>query len=139
MLNRLVVLNFLEDYSISLTTKRTTVLDSTMSDTTDHDIQGTKVAVQQVDNLHPDVTGVHVVKRIHADGTVDLIDAHAIGGDLDEMPVGYFLTPNFICTFLVSKTTSKPQNFKSNTYRSQYVLPVSVLILDGCFLRILSP
>lgn len=72
-----------------------------MSDTTDHETQATKMAVEQVDNPHTD-SGVHVVKRVHADGTVDLIDAHAIGGDLDEMPAGYFLTPNFICTFIVS-------------------------------------
>lgn len=79
-----------------------------MADTTDHEIQGTKMAVQQVDNSYSDDSGVHVVKRVHADGTVDLIDVHAIGGDLDEMPVGYFITPNFICTFLVSKILSKP-------------------------------
>lgn len=73
-----------------------------MSDTTDHEIQGTKMAVQQVDQAQAD-SGLHVVKRVHADGTVDLIDAHAIGGDLDEMPAGYFITPNFIGTFLVSE------------------------------------
>ncbi|KAE9983241.1 hypothetical protein EG328_010182 [Venturia inaequalis] len=71
-----------------------------MSDTTNHEIQGTKMAVQQVDNSHSDKSGVHVVQRVHADGTVVLIDAHAIGGDLDEVTVGYFLSPNFICTFL---------------------------------------
>ncbi|KAF2115908.1 fungal trichothecene efflux pump [Lophiotrema nucula] len=41
---------------------------------------------------------VHVVKKVHADGTVDLVDAHAIGGDLDEMPAGYFWSLQFIGT-----------------------------------------
>ena len=45
--------------------------------------------------------GIHVVKRVHQDGTVDLIDAHAVGGDLDEMPAGYYVTPSFIFTFIV--------------------------------------
>lgn len=57
------------------------------------------MSVQKVDEQHD--SGVHVVKRVHADGTVDLIDAHAIGGDLDEMPKGYYWSPNFVLTFLV--------------------------------------
>jgi hypothetical protein len=52
-------------------------------------------------NVAPSEHGVHVVKRVHQDGTVDYIDAHAVGGDLDEMPAGYYVTPNFIFTFLV--------------------------------------
>ncbi|KIW08472.1 uncharacterized protein PV09_01374 [Verruconis gallopava] len=62
-----------------------------------------KVATNQVeDNLAapPSEHGIHVVKRVHKDGTVDLIDAHAVGGDFDEMPAGYYLTPNFIFTFI---------------------------------------
>lgn len=80
------------------------------------DTQGAKMTVQHVDNSHSDDSGVHVVERVHADGTVDLIDAHAIGGDLDEMPVGYFITPNFICTFLVSKMISKAWELKLTPY-----------------------
>lgn len=44
---------------------------------------------------------IHVVRRVHADGAVDLIDAKAVGGDIDEMPKGYYYSLNFICTFLV--------------------------------------
>ena len=44
---------------------------------------------------------VHVVKKVHADGTVDLVDAHAIGGDLEEMPPGYFWSLQFIGTVTV--------------------------------------
>jgi hypothetical protein len=52
----------------------------------------------------PSEHGIHVVKRVHQDGTVDLIDAHAVGGDFEEMPKGYYMTPNFIFTFIVSFT-----------------------------------
>lgn len=39
-----------------------------------------------------------VAKVVHTDGTIDYIDARAIGGDVDELPKGYFLTPSFIGT-----------------------------------------
>jgi hypothetical protein len=102
-----------------------------MSDTTDHENHGTKMAVEQVDNSHTD-SGVHVVKRTHADGTVDLIDAHAIGGDLDEMPAGYYLTPNFICTFLVS-TLFNIMRPNTDDDHSLSVLPVYAHIWDGFY------
>lgn len=44
------------------------------------------------------IDDVHVVKKVHADGTVDLIDAHAIGGAVEEMPKGYYYSPQFIGT-----------------------------------------
>ncbi|ORY17850.1 trichothecene efflux pump [Clohesyomyces aquaticus] len=44
------------------------------------------------------VEDVHVVKKVHADGTVDLVDAHAIGGASEDMPPGYFWTAQFIGT-----------------------------------------
>ncbi|KAF2267864.1 trichothecene efflux pump [Lojkania enalia] len=44
------------------------------------------------------VEDVHVVKKVHADGTVDLVDAHAIGGAAEDMPKGYFLSIQFIGT-----------------------------------------
>jgi hypothetical protein len=47
------------------------------------------------------VEDVNVVKKVHADGTVDLIDAHAIGGAVDEMPKGYYYSPQFIGTVTV--------------------------------------
>lgn len=45
---------------------------------------------------------VDTVERVHVDGTVDHIDTRAIGGDLDELPAGYFRSPQFIGTVLVS-------------------------------------
>ena len=44
------------------------------------------------------IEDVHVVKKVHADGHVDLVDAHAIGGALEEMPKGYFWSIQFIGT-----------------------------------------
>ncbi|KAF2190996.1 trichothecene efflux pump [Zopfia rhizophila CBS 207.26] len=44
------------------------------------------------------VEDVHVVKKVHADGTVDLVDAHAIGGAAENMPKGYFWSLQFIGT-----------------------------------------
>ena len=43
---------------------------------------------------------VEAVKTVHTDGTVDLVDTHAIGGELDEMPKGYFRSVNFIGTVI---------------------------------------
>ncbi|KAH8684143.1 trichothecene efflux pump [Ilyonectria robusta] len=37
-------------------------------------------------------------KVVHADGTIDYLDAKAVGGDVDEMPKGYFLSAQFIGT-----------------------------------------
>jgi hypothetical protein len=45
--------------------------------------------------------GVHVVKKVHADGEIDYIDAHAIGGELNQMPKGYYTSASFILTFIV--------------------------------------
>ncbi|CAM1501313.1 Fc.00g104750.m01.CDS01 [Cosmosporella sp. VM-42] len=42
--------------------------------------------------------GRDVAKVVHADGTTDYVDAKAIGGDYEEMPKGYFLSPSFIGT-----------------------------------------
>lgn len=43
-----------------------------------------------------------VAKLVHADGTVNYVDAQAIGGDVDELPKGYFRSPQFIGTVVVS-------------------------------------
>lgn len=48
------------------------------------------------------VDDVDVVEKVHVDGTVDLVDTKAIGGDLEEMPKGYFYSPKFIGTVIVS-------------------------------------
>ena len=50
---------------------------------------------------HENIDGVHVVRKVHADGIVDLIDAYAIGGAVEEMPKGYFYSPQFIGTVVV--------------------------------------
>jgi len=47
------------------------------------------------------VEDVHVVKKVHADGHVDLVDTHAIGGAFEEMPKGYYWSPQFIGTVIV--------------------------------------
>ena len=47
------------------------------------------------------IDDVHVVKKVHADGTVDLIDAHAIGGAVEKMPKGYYHSPQFVGTVVV--------------------------------------
>jgi hypothetical protein len=44
---------------------------------------------------------VHVVKKVHADGHVDLVDAHAIGGAAEEMPKGYYYSIQFLGTVTV--------------------------------------
>jgi hypothetical protein len=41
-------------------------------------------------------------KVLHADGTVDLVDTSALGGELNTMPKGYFRSPQFIGTVTVS-------------------------------------
>lgn len=55
-----------------------------------HSATNEKVTSNQVeDPAAASSHGIHVVKRVHQDGTVDLIDAHAVGGDLDEMYVTF--------------------------------------------------
>lgn len=44
---------------------------------------------------------VDVIETIHKDGTVDYVDTQAIGGELDEMPDGYFYSIQFIGTVIV--------------------------------------
>jgi hypothetical protein len=47
------------------------------------------------------IENVHVVKKVHADGHVDLVDTHAIGGAAEDMPPGYFWSIHFIGTVIV--------------------------------------
>lgn len=49
---------------------------------------------------------VEAVETVHADGTVDLVDTHAIGGELEEMPPGYFRSLQFIGTVVAVCTGS---------------------------------
>lgn len=44
----------------------------------------------------------NTAKVLHADGTVDFMDTKALGGELDTMPAGYYRSPQFIGTVLVS-------------------------------------
>jgi hypothetical protein len=74
-----------------------------MSDTTDHNEK--QNVAEHVDQTH-NTTGIHVVRRVHADGLVDLIDAKAVGGDLDELPKGYYTSMDFIFTFMVSRLST---------------------------------
>lgn len=73
-----------------------------MSDnTSDHAIPSEKM---QTTEHHVESTtatkGLHVVETVHADGIVDLVDAHAVGGDFQEMPDGYYRSWSFILTFV---------------------------------------
>ncbi|ROT41715.1 trichothecene efflux pump [Sodiomyces alkalinus F11] len=63
-----------------------------------------------------------VARVVHTDGTVDLIDAKAIGGDLEVMPKGYFLSANFICTLIA-------QCLASICAYLGWVLPANTLML----------
>lgn len=40
-------------------------------------------------------------KVVHADGTIDYVDTHALGGESEQMPAGYFRSPQFIGTVAV--------------------------------------
>ena len=58
--------------------------------------------VNESQHLENGRTPVHVIKSVHVDGTVDYVDAHAVGGELLEMPRGYYTSLSFIMTFIVS-------------------------------------
>lgn len=49
---------------------------------------------------------VEAIKQVHTDGTVDMVDTHAIGGELEEMPAGYFRSIQFIGTVVAVCTGS---------------------------------
>lgn len=46
-------------------------------------------------------TAAEYVEKVHADGTVDLVDIKALGGDVEQMPAGYFYSAEFLGTLLV--------------------------------------
>lgn len=52
---------------------------------------------------------VDVLKTVHADGEVDYVDTHALGGELDQMPAGYFYSYQFIGTVIVSLFTTSSE------------------------------
>ncbi|CAK7221588.1 hypothetical protein SCUCBS95973_004546 [Sporothrix curviconia] len=49
---------------------------------------------------HEFIDGHDVAKVAHIDGTVDYIDANAVGGDLEDMPKGYYYSPAFLGTMV---------------------------------------
>ncbi|CAG9947642.1 unnamed protein product [Clonostachys rosea f. rosea IK726] len=61
-------------------------------------------------------------KVVHADGTIDYVDAHALGGEVDVMPPGYFRSPQFIGTVMA-------QCFASICGYLGWVLPANTLSL----------
>ncbi|KAH3999819.1 hypothetical protein HBI81_086880 [Parastagonospora nodorum] len=65
---------------------------------------------------------VEAVETVHTDGTVDLVDTHAIGGELEEMPPGYFRSAQFIGTVVAVCTGS------TCAYLG-WVLPANTLLL----------
>ena len=71
-----------------------------MSTTTDEKTTGVTHAE------HQHMGDVDVVQTLHQDGTVDYVDTHAIGGDLGEMPPGYYYSIQFIGTVIVGQITS---------------------------------
>ncbi|KIH94343.1 siderophore iron transporter [Sporothrix brasiliensis 5110] len=50
--------------------------------------------------VHELIDGQDVAKVAHIDGTVDYIDANAVGGDLEDMPKGYYYSPAFLGTMV---------------------------------------
>lgn len=53
--------------------------------------------------VHDDMVKFDAVEQVHVDGTVDLIDARALGGASEELPLSYFLSVSFIGTVTVSQ------------------------------------
>lgn len=47
-------------------------------------------------------TAGDVAEKKHIDGTVDLVATEAIGGEVEELPPGYFRNAQFIGTVVVS-------------------------------------
>lgn len=72
-------------------------------------------SVEKTDATTQQIEDAHVVKKVHADGHVDLVDAHAIGGNLEEMPKGYYWSPQFLGTVVVRlRTTPSMQSINPN-------------------------
>ncbi|KAF7554035.1 hypothetical protein G7Z17_g3246 [Cylindrodendrum hubeiense] len=71
----------------------------------EHSAEG-RIEKQPVESLHneePETPrSLHAPtdteKVVYADGTVEYVDKHALGGDYDRMPVGYYKSPQFIGT-----------------------------------------
>lgn len=67
-----------------------------------------KNGAQHVDHMETEHMGdVDVIQTVHKDGTVDYVDTHALGGDLEQMPQGYFYSIQFIGTVTVSPSQAQ--------------------------------
>ena len=55
-----------------------------------------------VEHSQPRFKAGEAAEVVHADGTIDYVDTHAMGGEVETMPAGYFRSPQFIGTVLVS-------------------------------------
>ena len=72
-----------------------------MSDTTEpvaHDVP--QKGMSQLSHIETTRSGLQVVRTVHTDGTVDFVDKHAVGGNFEEMPKGYYTSYQFILTFV---------------------------------------
>ncbi|KAF1981886.1 fungal trichothecene efflux pump [Aulographum hederae CBS 113979] len=67
---------------------------------TEHEKNVTIEQEHQADSNHSmhEEKAAHTFKKVHADGTVDVVDAQAIGGNLEDLPPGYYTSVNFIGT-----------------------------------------
>jgi hypothetical protein len=74
-----------------------------------------------------DFGDVDVVQIEHQDGTIDYIDAQAIGGDLSQMPPGYFHSVQFIGTVTVSSSIVQMNRKRLLMLHRRFAVPVSAL------------
>lgn len=70
-------------------------------------------------------------KVLHADGTIDIIDTDALGGEADSMPTGYYRSPQFIGTVVVSECDQSAVTNDPAKYRRPNASPASLLIWVG--------
>lgn len=74
-------------------------------------------------------------KVVYADGTVEYVDKHALGGDFDQMPVGYYKSPQFLGTLAVSlcapMDTGSGEVSELTTMNRLNLSPVSALTWAG--------
>jgi hypothetical protein len=57
---------------------------------------------------------LHATKTHHTDGTISYVDNHAVGGDLEDMPKGYYRSWQFIMTVTVRNAASIPLTTTDN-------------------------
>lgn len=55
----------------------------------------------KVKNQASEKTHQEWVELTHSDGTVDLVDTRAVGGNVNDLPKGYFWSAQFVGTVLV--------------------------------------